>query len=101
VSKRENSCLLVLVLPYSQFCVLHIFSFLCSNISFNIYRIVVDINGHTVTYDKFYDSLKARGDICDEVMVAHVELFNERIDQKSSYFTVGFISFLFLFVHVF
>jgi hypothetical protein len=47
-------------------------------------RIVVDINGFPVTYEAFYESLKARGDISDEVMVAHVELFNECVDKSSS-----------------
>jgi hypothetical protein len=64
-------------------------------------RIVVDINGFPVTYKAFYESLKARGDISDEVMVAHVELFNECVDKCSSrklsfspYFAVVDWSFL-------
>lgn len=44
--------------------------------------IVIDINGHTVTYDKFYESFKARGEISNEVMVAFVEFFNATIDHR-------------------
>jgi hypothetical protein len=73
-------------------------------------RIVVDINGFPVTYETFYESLKARGDISDEVMVAHVELFNECVDKSSSrkisfspYFAVfysSFLNFLFFFLKI-
>jgi hypothetical protein len=73
--------------------------------------IVVDINGHTVSYEGFYNSLKARGNLGNDVMAAYVEVFNERVNSNSTdksslkisfspYFTVIFfllISFYFIF----
>jgi hypothetical protein len=44
--------------------------------------IVVDFNDHIVSYEKFYESLKPRGEISIEVMDAFVELFNGRFDEK-------------------
>ncbi|KAM0869312.1 hypothetical protein ACQ4PT_040754 [Festuca glaucescens] len=59
--------------------------------------IVVDLNGHAVTYERFYQSLKARGEIANEVMDAFVQLFNERNDKvkddKSSLRKISFSPF--------
>jgi hypothetical protein len=41
----------------------------------------VDLDGHTVTYERFYQSLKPRGEIANEVMDAFLQLFNERNDN--------------------
>ncbi|KAM0919396.1 hypothetical protein ACQ4PT_008298 [Festuca glaucescens] len=61
-------------------------------------NIVVDLNGHTVTYERFYQSLKPRGEIANEVMDAFVQLFNERNDKvkddKSSLRKISFSPFL-------
>ncbi|KAM0920016.1 hypothetical protein ACQ4PT_007794 [Festuca glaucescens] len=60
-------------------------------------NIVVDLNGHTVTYERFYQSLKPRGEIANEVMDAFVQLFNERNDKvkddKSSLRKISFSPF--------
>lgn len=45
--------------------------------------IVIDIYGHTVNYERFYQSLKPTGEIGTEVMSAYVELFNERQLKKN------------------
>jgi hypothetical protein len=76
--------------------------------------IVVDINGHTVSYEGFYNSLKARGNLDNDVMAAYVEVFNERVHSNtaeklrlkisfSPYFTVIFFCLLvcILFFHYF
>lgn len=56
--------------------------------------IVIDINGHTVTYVKFYESFKARRDISNEVTVAFVEFFNEQVytnvEDKNSRMKISF-----------
>ncbi|KAM0907139.1 hypothetical protein ACQ4PT_016308 [Festuca glaucescens] len=44
-------------------------------------NIVVDLNGHTVTCERFYQSLKPTGEIANEVMDAFVQLFNEQNDK--------------------
>ncbi|KAM0835890.1 hypothetical protein ACQ4PT_062659 [Festuca glaucescens] len=60
-------------------------------------NIVVDLNGHTVTYERFYQSLKPRGEIANVVMDAFVQLFNERNDKvkddKSSLRKISFSPF--------
>ncbi|KAM0836829.1 hypothetical protein ACQ4PT_062061 [Festuca glaucescens] len=60
-------------------------------------NIVVDLNGHTVTYERFYQYLKPRGEIANEVMDAFVQLFNERNDKvkddKSSLRKISFSPF--------
>ncbi|KAM0868672.1 hypothetical protein ACQ4PT_041161 [Festuca glaucescens] len=51
----------------------------CSKILRNQER--QNLNGHTVTYERFYQYLKPRGEIANEVMDAFVQLFNERNDK--------------------
>jgi hypothetical protein len=82
--------------------------FICFNSPFYFCSIVLDYNGHTVSYEKFYESLKPRGEISTEVMAAFVKHFNGRIDgnkeDKKSimkisfnpFFVVAFLSNLFL-----
>ena len=73
---------------------------------------VIDINGFPVEYDNFYNSLKAIGNVDNEVFNAYVQVFNyenENPDPNSkdpskycftSYFTVIlYSSSMFLFVH--